>query len=115
MHEVGIARTVLEIAVGCAHNRGAARVVAVGVRLGALSGVVPEALALAFEGAKEGTNAADARLELLEVPLSCRCGDCGLVFPVDDVHGVACCPSCGRPSGEVVGGTELLVEFVEVA
>ncbi|HXV21659.1 MAG TPA: hydrogenase maturation nickel metallochaperone HypA, partial [Desulfuromonadales bacterium] len=44
MHEVGITRSIVEIAERTAREQGAARVLSVTVAIGALSGVVPEAV-----------------------------------------------------------------------
>lgn len=114
MHELGLARNVVAIAEEHARAAGARSVRAIGLRVGALSGVDPEALRSAFELARLGTPLEDARLELETIPLACHCTDCGIGFTVQDRFGIALCPSCGRPSGDVRAGRELEVEYLEV-
>lgn len=113
MHELGIAQQLLETTLDAARREGAARVDVVRVRIGALSGVVEEALRFAFESLIDGTPAAGARLEVELVPVRCYCGRCDAEFaaaPLDYV-----CPGCGEPSGEVRSGRELNLVSIEVS
>ncbi len=113
MHELGIAQQLLETTLDAARREGAARVDVVRVRIGALSGVVEEALRFAFESLIDGTPAASARLEIETVPVRCYCATCDTEFaaaPLDYV-----CPACGAPSGEVRSGRELNLVSIEVS
>src|ERR1043166_5185272 len=83
MHEAGIMQSAMEIAVNQATRKGATRIHSIGMRVGDLSGVYPDALALAFETLREGTIAAGGRLDIARVPVVCRCGGCGLEFEPD--------------------------------
>lgn len=114
MHEVAIARDILDLAEETARREGARVIRTVALRVGAMSGVVPEALTFAFEVAKAGTLAADASLKVEWVPLACYCRACNLEFEVDDPHGIALCPRCRQPSAEVRRGRELAVRYLEV-
>lgn len=115
MHELALARNVVSIAEDHARRAGGARVTKVGVRIGPLSGVVPEALAGAFEFARAGTLLEHARLAIERIGMLCRCAACEREFSVDDRFAVAICPTCGQPSGDVLRGTELEVSYLEVA
>jgi hydrogenase nickel incorporation protein HypA/HybF len=82
------------------------------VRVGALSGVVREALLFCFDVAAQGTAVAGARLEIEDVPLTVVCPRCAeqrvlAGFPLE-------CPACGTPSPELAGGTELELRALEV-
>lgn len=55
MHELSIALSLVELAAEAAANAGAERVEAVHLRVGALAGVVPEALQFSFAIAARGT------------------------------------------------------------
>ncbi len=114
MHELSVARSVLDIALETARRGGARRVTRIGLRLGTLSGVDQDALDLAFEVARQGTPADAADLRVEAVPLRCHCASCDLDFDVDDRHGVAICPGCGQPSGDIRAGLELEVSYIEV-
>ncbi|UCH25965.1 MAG: hydrogenase maturation nickel metallochaperone HypA [Trueperaceae bacterium] len=114
MHELSIAKNIIEIAEQHARQEGAAAITKVALQIGTLSGVVPEALEFAFEAARVGTMAASAELEMEIVPLICSCGDCKLEFTVEDRHGIALCPKCGKPSSDIRRGRELAVHSLEV-
>jgi len=113
MHEFAIAQTLVETVLERARAHGAGRVDRVRVRVGALSGVVPEALSFAFEALTAGTPAEGAELAVENVPLVCYCVPCGREF-----HAEECayfCPACGTPSTEVRQGRELDLMALEVS
>ena len=75
MHELSIAMSLVEMAAEEAEQRGA-RVLATHVRLGALSGVVKEALLSAYEMAAEGTPLEGTALVIEEIPVVIHCAVC---------------------------------------
>jgi hydrogenase nickel incorporation protein HypA/HybF len=82
------------------------------LRVGYLSGVVPEALEHAFAVLKEGTMAEKARLSVDYVPAVCWCSPCQREF---ESSGMFCvCPGCNTPSGDVRKGRELEIVSLEV-
>jgi hydrogenase nickel incorporation protein HypA/HybF len=113
MHEAGLMRDAIDLAVAEAARAGAGRVHRVVLRVGALAGVEPEALDFAFEIAAAGTIAAGARLEIQQTPAVCLCAGCGLDFEPAGV--VFECPRCGAASAEVRGGCELELVSLEVS
>jgi len=114
MHELSVARNILDIALETARLGSARRVTCVGLRIGALAGVEADALGTAFDIARRGTPAEAADLVVEAVPLRCHCAGCDEDFDVDDRHGIARCPGCGRASGDIRAGLELEVSYVEV-
>ncbi len=113
MHEVGIMQSALEIALVRAEEQGATRIHRIGLRVGALSGVVPEALEFAFEVLKQDTLAAGADLEVEYVPLRVYCPKCKQEFAPDGFW--YACPDCGETQTEVRRGQELDVMRVELS
>ncbi len=65
MHELGLARDLVDEVDAAACRQGARRVVGVKAILGALSGVSPEHLRQHFAEAAHGTSAEGARLEAI--------------------------------------------------
>jgi hydrogenase nickel incorporation protein HypA/HybF len=110
MHELGIMQSTLEAALRQARAAGASRIHEVRLRVGRLSGVVPEALNFAFETLRAGTLAAEARLEIEAVPATLWCAGCQAEFESPEF--LCDCPRCGRVSGELRRGREL--EFVSM-
>ena len=75
MHELGIIQNTLELAMASAKSSGASQIHLLRLRVGTLTGVVPDALLFAFDVIRQGTIAAGARLEVENVPVSCWCAE----------------------------------------
>ena len=112
MHEVGITRSLIEIAERHAREQGAAKVLSVTVAIGALSGVVPEAVEFCFEACTRGTFLAGARLIVERVPGKGKCRACSAETELDP-HTFAC-PACGALALERLEGEELRVIELEI-
>jgi hydrogenase nickel incorporation protein HypA/HybF len=113
MHEVGIMQRVFEIAFVHLGQEKATRIRRLRLRVGGLSGVIPEALQFAFDALKKDTPAAEASLEVDYVPVRLVCLQCGLDFGADDSTDL--CPTCGSPHATVQQGRELDVVSLEVS
>ena len=113
MHEVGLIQNAVALALATARERGARQVHRLRLRIGTMSGVVPEALQFAFEVVCRGTPAEGATLEVESVPPVCWCAPCAAEFPSDDFLGE--CPRCHAVSGELRHGTEVELAAVEVS
>jgi hydrogenase nickel incorporation protein HypA/HybF len=114
MHEMGIMESAIEEVLAQASDHDASRVHRIVLRIGALSGVEPEALRLAFDSAVKGTAAAGAELEIESVQARGRCPDCDLEFGVESDF-IFTCPRCGQISGELVQGRELELARIEMS
>src|ERR1043165_6386958 len=100
MHELSIAVSLVEIAAEKAAGLGGARVEALHMKVGPLSGVVKDALLFSFEVAVKGTPIEGARLEIEDVPLAVFCARCEAERELPDP--VLLCPVCGEPTPEVI-------------
>lgn len=112
MHELSIALGIVEAAQEEA-ERLHARVSAVHFRLGALSGVVPEALLSSYEMASADTPLAGSRLVIEEVPVIVFCPRCDAPRTLSSVQ-LFCCSECGTPTGDVRQGKELDLVALEI-
>lgn len=113
MHELSIALDIVDLACDEAGRRGAARVDAVHLRVGQLSGVVREALVFSFEAAAAGTAAAGARLQIEEVAVTVWCGACSAERPLATVARRRC-PVCDGVTPQIVHGEELELVALEI-
>ncbi|MFH5804315.1 hydrogenase maturation nickel metallochaperone HypA [Alienimonas sp. DA493] len=113
MHELSIALRVVAVAAEEAARYDGARVVAVHLALGPLSGTVPEALATAFEFARADSPLAAARLVIEETPIAVHCPRCREDADVESILHLRC-PRCGTPTAEVVSGRELEITSLEL-
>jgi hydrogenase nickel incorporation protein HypA/HybF len=112
MHELSIMQSALSAALAEAEKAHATRVHVLRLRVGALSGVVPEALEFAFETLSQGTPAQGARLAIEPVPARFRCVPCDHEFVVEDM--LVVCPACGGSNAELRAGRELEIASLEV-
>jgi hydrogenase nickel incorporation protein HypA/HybF len=113
LHELSIAVALLEGVSEEAQRLGICRVDAVRVRIGALSGVAPDALSFSWELAAQGTIAAGSRLDIETVPLAIRCSACGDESTPPVATGLAC-TRCGSGPTTIVRGRELQLIAMEV-
>jgi hydrogenase nickel incorporation protein HypA/HybF len=112
VHELSIMQSALEVALEQARQAGAARVCALHLRIGALSGVVPEALEFAFGALTPGTPAEGAELVIEPIAARFWCATCQREFAADEM--LAECPECHQPSAELRAGRELEVASLEI-
>jgi hydrogenase nickel incorporation protein HypA/HybF len=112
MHELSIAGAILDAVHSEAEKRPGAHVSKVGVRIGVLSGVEPEALSFGFSALVQGTDLEPLVLVIESVPRSQRCTACGLTFEVREDS--LACPSCASDETKMAGGDELDLAYLEV-
>jgi hydrogenase nickel incorporation protein HypA/HybF len=112
MHELSIAMGIVDAAVEEALSRGI-QVKAVHLRLGALSGVVKDALLFSYEVACQDTSLAGSQLIIEELPVVVLCPRCEEQRTLTSMQSFTC-SVCGGPAGEVVQGREIEVYALEV-
>lgn len=110
MHELSVAESVVRTVAQATAGRS---VLSVRLTVGALSGVVPEALGFAWDVATTGTPLAGARLDVDVAPVRVRCRPCAVGADLPEPLPVRC-PTCGGRDVEVVGGRELEIVSAEV-
>jgi hydrogenase nickel incorporation protein HypA/HybF len=110
VHEYGLCEGIVD----AVRKRASGRPVAwVRIRAGARQGVDPESMNQAFHHVAAGTEAADAVVDLVPVPLHLRCEACGAEARTHDV--LAVCPQCGSGDVSLAGGDELTLESIGYA
>jgi hydrogenase nickel incorporation protein HypA/HybF len=109
VHELSITQSVVD---AVADHAAGSRVLSVRLKVGRLSGVVPDAMRFCFELVTDGTPLAGARLDIDEPAGAAHCAACGSDFTLTDL--VLLCP-CGSADVAVLAGRELMITAVEVA
>lgn len=112
MHEMSVARALLEQALTVAEAHRGLPIERVDVAIGALRQVDPELLAFAFNAATNGTAAEGAELKVEHVPLLIECRVCEEHYPALDP--VWSCPACEAYGGRVIQGDELTLRSIEL-
>ena len=87
---------------------------AVRVQVGALSGVVPEALEFAWPHAVADSRAlSGARLDIDRIDVQLHCPACDDVYVVSELTSMRC-PSCRAAGVQVIAGDELDIASVDL-
>src|SRR5947207_2444305 len=107
MHELSIDMGIVEAATEEAQHRGV-KVSAVHIRLGALYGVVNDALLFSYEMACQDTPLHGSQLIVEDVPVIVYCARCQKERTLDSVQ-LFQCPECGTPTMDIRQGKELEV------
>ena len=109
MHELSITQSVVDTVT---ERTGDAPVATVTVRVGVLSGVVPDAMRFCFELVSAGTPLEGATLTIEQPAGRGHCAACGEDLVLSDL--LVLCP-CGSADVEVLAGRELAIASVQLA
>ncbi len=113
MHELSIAHALVESASEAAEKAGARKVTQVNLRLGALAGVVRNALEFGYAIATQDTLLEGSTLVIEELPVIIVCDRCATETVLDGIQSFAC-PSCGSLGAKVTQGKELDIQSIEI-
>jgi len=112
MHELAIADSIVQTVLQEIERKNLPAVETIVVRVGALSGVVPDALQFGFDAIKIDTPLSNTQLKIEAVPVNGKCRDCDREFEVEQY--VFLCPWCQSRRIEVIRGEELDIAYLEV-
>lgn len=109
MHELAICQGIMDVAGAALAEQVSpgTRVATVAVRIGRLTGIVPDCLRHYFDLLSPGTPLAGATLLIEDVPIRGRCDDCAADFQIDTL--TFTCPACGSGFVALLSGRELQV------
>jgi hydrogenase nickel incorporation protein HypA/HybF len=113
VHELSIAMSIIEIAQQEAARHGAAEITAVHLKLGALSGVMEDALRSSYELAAYDTPLKKSELLVEHVPVKVYCPKCCAEQSLPSIQNFAC-PRCGETTTQVLSGKEIEVFALEI-
>ncbi|MBU3091205.1 hydrogenase maturation nickel metallochaperone HypA [Clostridium sp. CF011] len=111
MHEVSIIQNVIKIVTDKAIENKLTKVNKVSLKIGELSGVMPECLNFAFEICIMDTMLEGSILEIEKVNAVAECKDCKQKFLID--HFNKLCPCCNKFCSSIISGYELYVNTIE--
>ncbi len=112
MHEMSLAMHIVDLAASRAQQEGASRVSAIELEVGAMAGVMVEALEFCFEAAARNTVVEGATLATRLVEGRGTCLTCGVSHLMVEVHAI--CPSCGGSLLHDEGGMELRLRSITI-
>jgi Zn finger protein HypA/HybF (possibly regulating hydrogenase expression) len=112
MHELSVAQALVEQLDAIVRERHADAAISFRVRIGPLSGVMPELLTSAFSLAAAGSAVEQAAMELVQAPVRVRCQTCGA--ETEAAMNRLLCGACGDWHTQLISGDELILESVEL-
>ncbi len=111
MHELSIADNIINAVKDASQSRGMTVVSKIGIRIGTLSSVDPEALTFGFDILKRDQGWDACALAIESVATGARCRKCNHEFEVADF--VFVCPSCESSQCDLLRGQELEIAYFE--
>jgi len=112
MHELAIAQAILDRAQAASEKNGGGRVLKIGLRIGEISGVVPDALTFGIEALSKDTPLEGLLLDVEQTKRKQRCTACATEFEPEGF--IVRCPACQHEQSECIAGNELDVTFIEI-
>lgn len=113
MHELSMAMSMVETLEKEIADEPDIAVKTVNLRIGALTGLVPEALAFSWELAVEHTRLHGSNLSIETVDAAGYCEECQTERTIANLQSFRC-PACGSPITQATGGRDLEILTIEV-
>ncbi|MEJ2471291.1 MAG: hydrogenase maturation nickel metallochaperone HypA [Desulfuromonadales bacterium] len=112
MHELSLTQSLIEAAVDHAKRAKAERILSVTVEIGALSGVIADAVLFAYDVCSRDTLAEGSRLEIRHIAGRGHCLDCQREAEITTLTHV--CPHCSSLALRIVQGEEMKFTEMEI-
>ena len=112
MHELTIAQSIVELADEIAVKENAVAVQTIEIEIGALSGVVLDALEFALKIMVKNTKLEKAKINYLKVDGLADCSNCNSQFKTNDL--LAFCPKCNHANFRIIDGKQLRIKSLTV-
>jgi len=112
LHELSLTQNLIEIAEEHASRAGASAIKSITMKIGTLSGVIPDAIEFAFDVCTKGTIAEGASLEILHIPAVGQCRQCLEECRMENLTDA--CPLCGSFALDILRGQEMSFTEMEI-
>jgi hydrogenase nickel incorporation protein HypA/HybF len=112
MHELSIAQDIIDIVFINVPPDEYENVTVINVKMGEVSGVVPESLEFCFNAIASETLLKNAVLTIEKIPFVFRCNSCDKTCANE--MGIRVCPYCSSTDTVIISGTELEVTNVHL-
>ncbi|SDP47566.1 hydrogenase maturation nickel metallochaperone HypA [Desulforhopalus singaporensis] len=115
MHELQVTKRILDIALKHAQASRVNKVLAIQLRIGAMSDLEDQWIQKYFDHLSKNTLAENARLKIERAPAVMKCNDCGHSFEVSikEIDKIQC-PECAHASSlTFISGREYYIKNLE--
>lgn len=113
MHELPITQSIVRISVEEAEKHNAKSVKEIKIKVGELSGLVPECIQYYYDLLSKGTIAEGAVIKMEKVLMNIKCKDCGYTVELKKAEEHKCA-ACGSSNVKIEGGNEFYIESMEI-
>jgi hydrogenase nickel incorporation protein HypA/HybF len=115
LHELPVTEKILDIVLAHAERNAVRQVVAIHLRVGALSDLEDEWIQHYFNYLARETVAAEAKLVIERVPVVMRCNRCAHTFEIDVKElTTVTCPQCKASDYTLISGRDYHIKHMEV-
>jgi len=112
MHELSLARDIIDIVSQNVPSSEIKNVQSVVIKVGEFSGVVVDSLKFSYEAIIADTGLENSELEIIHIPFKLKCNSCGKT--TSNEFGMMICEECGSGNTEILSGNELRVVEVKL-
>ncbi len=114
MHELSIAQNIVASVMDYLerHHPNCNKVSAIGVRVGMMTDLSPDALTFGYEVSRKGTVLDGSTIEIERVPVTAVCRDCGQRTSIENL--LFRCADCRSGNIEMETGMELDLAWVQI-
>lgn len=112
MHELPITQSIINISCEEAIKHNVKKVNKIKIKVGELTGLVPQSIQYYFDIISKGTIIEGAVLDVEKIPIKVKCKECGFEdFLPKDCY---TCPKCKSSNIKISGGNEFYIDSMEV-
>jgi len=111
MHELSIASSIVKTVLQEIDTRKLNKVTQIGLRIGALTDIVPDSLQFGFKAITKDSVLAETNLLIETIPIKGSCKECQSDFEV--IEFVFICPNCASNKIDMNQGNELEIAYIE--
>lgn len=112
MHELSIAKNIIDILDENLTIDQRCKVKTVRIKVGKLTNIMVDSLLFGFEALTKETDFEGVILEIEQLPLRIKCKNCGKETELDDF--AFSCPVCQGSDIQIISGQELIVKEIEL-
>ena len=113
MHELSIAKSIVEIAEKEVQKAAAHRVEEIELDIGRLAGIEYESLEFVWDVAVRQSVLSAAKKTINRLPGKGKCMECATEFELQNLFDA--CPTCHHYFNEIIGGKELRIKSITIS
>lgn len=111
MHELSLTESIIKICSEEALKNNLKKVDEIRLKVGELSGVVPECIQYYFDVISKDTILKGAKIKVEKILIQVECKDCNNIVVLDKIN--LCCPKCGSFNIKVLKGNEFYIDSIK--